>query len=453
MKKRFMLTVLAVVVLLMCAVLPLSAATKSDKVVEITIWCMAFDPHVNGFNYVIEEFEKTHPNIKVILEPQPGQADMAAKMRSSLSAGKGAHAFTTPGTTIMEWALPGNLQAVSPGVVTTEQVKREQLPENYLQCHLNEQIWAIGIPDSPGDIGLAVNVDHLKEAGLPLVSKFNDMNQLLSYAKKLAVYEDGKLMRAGCSFQEPNDPMFFYSFIVDQGGRFWDNKTQKFTLRTPEAKKALQFIYDLFYKHQVDSVEIPGTMSALGQNLASMAFIWSEFVYFSTLIYPDLNLAFVMKPAFAGNKPAVFNHTDTWNVVVPSYVSGVEKDATFEFLKYLISEEGQLTFLKDGYPGLSPLKKITLESSFFKTGPAKALAPVIDAMKKGSYMYYGPFIDADVMLYDIMWPNIDAVIHKQISVDDALAKMEKELNERNARAMAKYPNAPKTIIDWAGLKF
>jgi len=168
---------------------------------------MAFQPHVDGFNYVIEEFESTHPNIKVILEPQPGQADMAAKMRSSLSAGKGAHMFTTPGTTIMEWALPGNLQPVSPGVVTTEQVKREQLPENYLQCHLKEQIWAIGIPDTAGDIGLAINVDHLKEVGLPFVNKFKDMNQLLSYAKKLSVYEDGKLVRAGLSFQEPNDPM------------------------------------------------------------------------------------------------------------------------------------------------------------------------------------------------------------------------------------------------------
>jgi ABC-type glycerol-3-phosphate transport system substrate-binding protein len=424
---------------------------KAEKV-EITLWCMAFEPHVDGFNNCIDEFEDMNPNIDITLEPQPGQAEMVSKMRSALSAKKGPQGFTTTGTTILEWAVPGNLQPVSPDVVTVEQVKREQLPENWLQCPLEGKIWAIGIPDSPGDIGLAANVDHLNEVGLPVISKFDTMDQLLQYGKKLAKYEKGKLVRGGVSFQEPNDPMFFYSFIVDQGGKFWDNDTQKFTLQTPEARKALQFIRDLFYKYELDSVELPDTLSALGQNLSSMGFVWAEFVYFSELIYPDLNFTFIMKPAFTGTKPAVFNHTDTWNVVVPNYVEGKEKEAMFEFLRYLISEQGQLTFLTDGYTGLSPLKSIVFDHEYYKTGPGKSMAPVIDAMQKGSYMYYGPFIDADVMLYDIMWPIMDSVIHNQISIDDALKQMETELNDRNARTMAKYSNAPKTIIDWDGLE-
>ena len=54
------------------------------------------------------------------------------------------------------------------------------------------------------------------------------------------------------------------------------------------------------------------------------------------------------------------------------------------------------------------------------------------------------------MLYNIMWPNIDALIHKQVTVDECLAKMEKELNEQDARTRAKYPNAPKTNIYFDG---
>jgi ABC-type glycerol-3-phosphate transport system substrate-binding protein len=154
-----------------------------------------------------------------------------------------------------------------------------------------------------------------------------------------------------------------------------------------------------------------------------------------------------MKPAFTGKKAPVFNHTDTWNVVVPSYVSGEERDATFAFLKYLISEEGQLLFL-DANPGLSPLKSLVFNNAYYKTGKGKYLAPVIDAMKKGQYRYWGPFIDADVMLYQILWPNMDALFHKQVTVDQCLAKMEKELNEQDARTRAKYPDAPKTIIYW-----
>jgi ABC-type glycerol-3-phosphate transport system substrate-binding protein len=426
---------------------------EKEEVVEITVWCMAFDPHVNGFTHVINAFNEKQSEYEAVLEPQPGQAEMTSKMRSALSAGKGAHAFCTPGTTITEWVVPGNLLPVSPEVVTTEQVKNDFLPENYIQCHIDEQIWAIGIPDPPGDCGIIVNVDHLEDAGLTVLDKFKNREQLISYAKKLARYENGELVRGGLSYQESNVPNYFYSYIVDQGGQFWDNEKQMFTLQTPEAKKALQFFYDLFYKYEVDSVELPDTLSALSQNLTSMGFMWPEFLPFAESTYPDLDFEFIMKPPFAGdteNNPPVFSHTDTWNVVVPNYVSGREQEATFEFLKFLISEEGQLLFLEKN-PGLSPLKSLTLHHDYYKTGKGKYLAPVIEAMKAGQYRYWGPFIDADIMLYDILWPNMDACFHKQLSIDETLTKMEQELNAQDKRTRQKYPDAPKTIIYYDSL--
>ncbi|MCL4378070.1 MAG: extracellular solute-binding protein [Actinobacteria bacterium] len=430
-----------------------TAAAEEIKVTEkvsITLWCMAFDPHVNGYNNVISGFQKKYPNITVVLEPQPGQAELTAKMRSSLVSGKGADIFTTPGTTITEWVIPGNLQPLSPGVVTTEFVKKEMLPENYIQCHIDEQIWAIGIPDPPGDSGFIVNVDDIKAAGLELPKKFDSINQLMDYAKKLSKYDaDGKLVHGGLSFQESNDPMFFYSYIVDAGGKFWDNETQKFTLQTPETKKVMNFFHDLFDTYKVDSVELPDSMSALTQGLTSMAFMWPEFLPFAKTAYPDLNFGFIGKPAFVEGKLPVMSHTDTWNAVMPKYVEGIKKDAAFLFLKYLASEEGQLLFL-DANPGLSPLKSLVFKNDYYVNGKGAYLAPVIESIKAGQYRFWGPFIDADVMLYDILWPNIDAIIHDQISVDDGLAKMETELNDQNTRTRAKYPNAEDTIIKYEG---
>lgn len=437
-------------VVLLVGILVLAAAVGAlAEKVQITVWCMAFDPHVNGYTAVIDAFNATNADIEVTLEPQPGQAELVSKMRAALAAGKGAHAFSTPGTTVTEWAIPGNILPLSPDVVSVAEVKKNWLPEFYLQCNLNNQIWAVGIPDPPGDAGLVVNLDALKEAGLPKVGKFDDLDQLLAYARKLTKKEGGKITRAGLSFQESNDPMFFYSYIVGQGGKFWDNTRQKFTLQTPEAKKALQFFYDIFYKHEVDSTSLPDTMSALGQNLAAMGFMWPEFLPFAENTYPDLKFDFIMKPPFVKGKLNVFSHTDTWDLVVPSYVKGKEKDATFKFLRFLSSEEGQLLFLEHN-PGLSPLKSLVFTNEYYKTGKGAYLAPVIAAIKAGAYRYWGPFIDADTMLYNIMWPNIDALIHKQVTVDQCLAKMEKELNEQDARTRAKYPNAPKTVIYYDG---
>jgi hypothetical protein len=89
-------------------------------------------------------------------------------------------------------------------------------------------------------------------------------------------------------------------------------------------------------------------------------------------------------------------------------------------------------------------------NDYYKTGKGAYLAPVIAGIKAGNYRYWGPFIDADVMLYDINWPNMDALFHKQVTVDQALAKMEKELNDSDARTRAKYPNAPKTNVYYDG---
>ena len=288
-------------VLLLAALLAVGAATGAfaQKKTEITVWCMAFDPHVNGFTNVIEAFNKANPSIKVTLEPQPGQAEMTAKIRAALAAGKGdAAGFTTPGTTVFEFATTDTIQPVSPGVVTMAQVKKDFLPENFLQCNKNNAIWAIGIPDPPGDCGILVNLDHLQEAGLSVPAKFDSIDQLLQYAKKLAKSEGGKLVRGGLSFQESNDPNFVYSYIVENGGKFWDNDKQKFTLQTPQAKQVMQFFYDLFFTHKVDATNLPDTLSALSQNLTSMGFMWPEFLPFAQGLFPDLNFGFIMKPPF-----------------------------------------------------------------------------------------------------------------------------------------------------------
>ena len=125
------------------------------------------------------------PDIDVILEPQPGQAELGAKMRAALAAGW-SRTFSGTGTQI-QWAVPGQFN-LSLRMCSLNGMGKESIPRLFTM-QLNDQIWAVGIPDPPGDTGILVNVDHLNEAGLAVEKAFVDTDQLIDYAKKLAQYD------------------------------------------------------------------------------------------------------------------------------------------------------------------------------------------------------------------------------------------------------------------------
>ena len=141
--------------------------------------------------------------------------------------------------------MTDQLLPLTPKLWSYEDAKKALWPEYILQSQVGNQVWAFGIPDPPGDTGMIANLDDLKAAGLEKVEKFSDSQQMLDYAGKLAMTTDGALTRAGLSARESNFGTYIYSYIADQGGQFWDNKTQKFDFNTPR-RKAMQLIIDLF---------------------------------------------------------------------------------------------------------------------------------------------------------------------------------------------------------------
>ena len=249
-------------------------------------------------------------------------------------------------------------------------------------------------PDPPGDAGLIVNLGDLSEVGLEKVAKFDTTEQMLEYADKLAKRDGDAITRAGLSARESNFGTYIYSYIVDQGGQFWDNDTQTFDFNTPEATAAMQLIIDLFQTYKVDDYKLPDALDGLLQDTVAMAYMWPEFMPFAQGAAPDLEMGFIMKPAFSGEAPAIFSHADTWSVVIPAYTPNA--DQAYCVMQYLASEEGQLLFL-DANPGLSPLRDLVLNNEYYTTGKGAYLAPVIEAMKAGNMRYFGPWLDGSTL--------------------------------------------------------
>jgi ABC-type glycerol-3-phosphate transport system substrate-binding protein len=410
---------------------------------EATVWVMSFDPHVNGWNNVAEGFMKKYPNIKVNVEGQGGQGDMLAKYKAALSSKSGGDLFTTPGNMVYEWSMTDQILPLTPKLWSYEDAKKALWPEYILQSQVGNQVWAGGIPDPPGDTGLIANLDDLKEAGLEKVEKFATTEQMLEYAAKLTQKSGEQITRAGLSPRESNFGTYIYSYIADQGGKFWDNDTQKFDFNTPEAKAAMQLILDLFGKYKVDDVKLPNALDGLLQNTVAMAYMWPEFMPFAQGAAPDLKMGFIMKPAYSGDKPAIFSHPDTWSVVIPAYTKS--PDLAYCVMQYLMSDEGQLLFL-DANPGLSPLRSLVLENEYYKTGKGAYLKPVIEAMKAGNMRFWGPWLDGSTLQYDILYANIDAMMNGQLSLEDGLKQLTDQMNNQVAESRKRVPAAPDTTV-------
>ena len=414
---------------------------------SVAMWSMSFPPHEWMMGAAIEVFQEAgERGFTLDYQPQPGQ--YSAKLRAAMSADEAPDIFVMHGTALLELALAGHIAPVTPDIVTLEQAKREFMPETYLQSLYDGNLYAIGVPDPPGDAGLVANLDHLEEAGLEHLTVFENIDQMLDYAEQLVIREGDDILRAGLMFTgDGNNPIYWLSAIIDLGGTWFDNDNQVFTLQTAESTAAMQFFYDVVWEKRLDDPALGNNSSdALAQGLASLAFKWPEFVPYSGTAFPGLRLGFIVKPGFTEGKPAIFNHSDTWNLAV---WSGTEnKDSVTEFLSYCAQREVQRAMLEQN-PGISPLKEINFNDDFFVTGKGAYLAPVLDAITKGQYRYYGPFGNMDTLEYDIMWPVMNRMLQQELTVEETLVEMENALNDEMAQYQDKYPR-PRSGSDPVG---
>lgn len=246
---------------------------------------------------------------------------------------------------------------------------------------------------------------------------------MLEYGRKLVKRERDAVVRAGLMFTGgANNPVYWLSYIVDLGGKWFDNDKQLFTLKTPEAEQTLQFFYDIIWKERLDDPALGSMSDALARELAALAFQWPEFVPYSRKAFPGLNLGFIVKPGFKLGKPPIFNHSDTWNLVM--WTGTKNRQAAIDFLTFCKAREVQRAMLTAN-PGMSPLKAINFDpkESFWVTGLGAYMGPVLDAITKGQYRYYGPFGNMDTLLYDIMWPVMNDLFQKKYTVKQDLEVM------------------------------
>ncbi|MGH2370887.1 MAG: hypothetical protein ACRDI2_22140, partial [Chloroflexota bacterium] len=176
-------------------------------------------------------------------------------------------------------------------------------------------------------------------------------------------------------------------WIIDQGGKFYDEKTFKWTWQTAEAERAFQWLVDLYDKHRVAWRKTPeGVKSPLGEGRTAAQIHGVYGLSSLASSHPDVQLADFPLPAFvAGKTPNYYEHTVSAYALSPLLrPDDMASKIGAAFYRELLSPDGLIVRANE-YSGAILVKGLYTDPRFKDTtfGPVRAKLPeqVISKMR------------------------------------------------------------------------
>lgn len=264
-----------------------------------------FAPTVAIHEQSIAGFKEVAPNAKLTMTTVPFN-EMAAKATTVAAAGSGADGVHTYSDFWRAVDASSVFLPLTPHLMSRKEAEQIAVPT------LLDSLWSRKkeiylIPQAVGVNGshYLYNVQHLEAAGVD-PKRLTTIETVVEAAVKLARREGQDVTRAGLLPTQGTTAV--YNWILDQGGKFYDERTNKWSWQTAEAERAFQFLLDLYDRHRVAwRTAPPGTTSAMGQGLASAELIGPYALSGLWVSHPDVKLLDQPMPAFvAGRQPSYY---------------------------------------------------------------------------------------------------------------------------------------------------
>ena len=289
---------------------PTTTTPSGDLSGTFTFSVQNFQPTINIIDRAIPAFQKKFPNAKITYTPI-AFGDMIAKTTAEIAAGSGNDGFHTytgfwRGKDASSIMLP----------LTPQLFKKADLDQLFFANVLTNAVWSkknevfiMPFASSSNGSMLLWNDEMAKGSGVD-PRTINSLDQMVQAGQKLTRKEGANISVAGLL---PNSHTnLLMRWIIDQGGKFYDEQTNKWTWTTTEAERALQYIADFYDKYGVAWKTPPAEVKdALGEQRAAMiingAFSLSGYL----TSHPDTykKLVDMPMPAFTpGKTPSYYEH-------------------------------------------------------------------------------------------------------------------------------------------------
>lgn len=309
---------------------------------------------------------------------------------------------------------------------------RDILPPLLPSCIIGGRTYAL--PHNFSTLVLYYNKEHFDAEGIPYPDSTWTWDTLLAAARRLTrVDAKGAIVRYGCHLQ-----IIYPALIAQNGGRILNEGLDSCVIGSPEAAGAIQFAVDLSEKYHVswnmlaqnllwDDMMAGGRLSMIANGR------WAAPWYLRSLPAGALEVAPL--PRGRLKKGAATVHVMSLGAL------GDKKAEAWEFLKYLVGEEGQRVLNEDGasIPAFGP---IALSDEFLHHPKTPLLANhvFLDELPSSVPWPYeqGPYVST-YTLQSQLELAVQRVLLGRASVPASLKMMEDEVN-RIMRAGREVPS-------------
>ena len=158
-----------------------------------------------------------------------------------------------------ELAEAGIFEDLGPWIARDPTIQPEQFYPQFLQAWVHRGR-SYALPYLGHSLLIYYNKAHLRSAGLPEPPPDWDWDDFMRYAKALTRDLDGDGRTDRFGFMRPFSLYYSLPWIWGAGGNYFDTSLTQCTLNTPEARRGIQFCYDLIHRARVTPLmtELPG---------------------------------------------------------------------------------------------------------------------------------------------------------------------------------------------------
>ena len=434
MKKLFVLLILMALVLTACGGSEPAQPAGGDEVATteeatIRVWTHQNDAFNDGLETLGESYMAANPGITIEFETFDYDTYIQT-LQTALPAGTEADILQMFGSWVCSYADGGNLATMPGDVLSMDDAKAAIFPAQLAGYNCGDNLYGVPQEFNIEYGAVLVNTRLAEEAGIENITDgWDSWDDFIADAQQLVELQDGVMTRAGYNFTGGDSiSATFFSLILQNGGEFLVDDT--FDVTTPEAEAALTLMMRFVDEGLVDPVLFNDEENWVGdcyfEEDCAIGLVGPWVVADYAGDYPDVveNTQYVALP-YIGAEPKLVAASG-WGLSVSA--NSEVQAAAWDFVSYvaLNAENAVQWNLASGtLPALMANASGSAGDELVATFPH--FGPFLDILEYAEGE--GGFPDRDLVWYDIVYPHLINYLQGNMSLDDALETIEREVIE------------------------